>query len=91
MVGHSSLFSQVLSLVNRHQFERRVREFGAEKRTKGFSCWSQFVSMMFCQLAQDGENAGSYRAAMIECLIMGFFEPVRFGVLAQTVLGHSRR
>jgi hypothetical protein len=57
MVGHSSLFSQVLSLVNRHQFERRVREFGAEKRTKGFSCWSQFVSMMFCQLAQDGENA----------------------------------
>ncbi len=52
MIGHSSLFSQVLSLVNRHQFERRVKEFGAEKRTKGFSCWSQFVSMMFCQLAQ---------------------------------------
>jgi hypothetical protein len=52
MVGHSSLFSQLLSVVNRHQFERRVRENGAEKGAKGFSCWSQFVAMMFCQLAQ---------------------------------------
>jgi hypothetical protein len=52
MVGHSSLFSQLLSVVNRHQFERRVREKGAEKGAKGFSCWSQFVAMMFCQLAQ---------------------------------------
>lgn len=52
MVGHSSLFSQLLSVVNRHQFERRVRESGAERASKGFSCWSQFVAMMFCQLAQ---------------------------------------
>ena len=52
MVGHSSLFSRLLSVVNRHQFERRVRESGAEKGAKGFSCWSQFVAMMFCQLAQ---------------------------------------
>lgn len=52
MVGHSSLFSQLLSVVNRHQFERRVRESGAEKAAKGFTCWSQFVAMMFCQLAQ---------------------------------------
>ena len=37
MVGHSSLFSQVLLLVNRHQFQIRVKEFGAERRTKGFS------------------------------------------------------
>ena len=52
MVGHWSLFSQVLLLVNRHQFARRVKECGAEKAAKGFSCWSQFVAMMFCQLAQ---------------------------------------
>ena len=52
MVGHSSLFSQLLCVVNRHQFERRVRESGAEKGAKGFTCWSQFVAMMFCQLAQ---------------------------------------
>jgi hypothetical protein len=52
MVGHSSLFSQLLSVVNRHQFERRVKESAAEKAAKGFTCWSQFVAMMFCQLAQ---------------------------------------
>ena len=52
MVGHASLFSQMLSLVDRHQFERLVREHKAERAAKGFSCWSQFVSMMFCQLAQ---------------------------------------
>ena len=52
MVGHSSLFSQLLLLVNRHQFQRRVQECRAEKAAKGFTCWSQFVAMMFCQLAQ---------------------------------------
>ena len=52
MVGHAILFSQMLSLVDRHRFERLVREHKAERGAKGFSCWSQFVSMMFCQLAQ---------------------------------------
>jgi hypothetical protein len=52
MVGHASLFSQMLSVVDRHRFERLVREQKAERGAKGFSCWSQFVSMMFCQLAQ---------------------------------------
>jgi hypothetical protein len=52
MVGHASLFSQMLSLVDRHRFERLVREHKAERGAKGFSCWSQFVAMMFRQLAQ---------------------------------------
>src|SRR5260370_1793018 len=52
MLGHSSLFSQLLLLVNRHQFAQRVKECRAEKAAKGFTCWSQFVAMMFCQLAQ---------------------------------------
>jgi hypothetical protein len=29
-----------------------VRRTGAENRTKGFSCWEQFVALSFCQLAQ---------------------------------------
>jgi hypothetical protein len=28
-----------------------VREHSAERDAKGFSCWTQFVSMLFCQLA----------------------------------------
>jgi transposase len=52
MIRCASLFSQVLSLINRHQFATAVRTFRAEKAAKGFSCWDQFVAMLFCQLAQ---------------------------------------
>jgi hypothetical protein len=47
-----SLFSQVLSLFQRPTFARHVRELKAEYHTRGFSCWDQFVAMLFCQLAQ---------------------------------------
>ena len=48
----ASLFSQILNIVDRAQFEAAVGRTGAEVRTKGFSCWEQFVAMSFCQLAQ---------------------------------------
>jgi hypothetical protein len=51
MVKVGSLFTQVLSLIQRRQFDQAVRRHEAERGTKGFSCWSQFVAMMFCQLA----------------------------------------
>ena len=48
----SSLFCQMLALFPRSDFQRAVRETQAEKAAKGFSCWSQFVSMLFCQLGR---------------------------------------
>jgi hypothetical protein len=45
-----SMFSQILKLIPRIEFERVVRETGAEYRSKGLSSWSQFVGMLFCQL-----------------------------------------
>jgi hypothetical protein len=50
MVPPTSLFAQVLKLVERPVFERIVRNHEAEKHAKGFSCWEQFVSMLFCQM-----------------------------------------
>ena len=47
-----SLFSQILKLIARSDFERIVREMGAEYRSKGLSSWSQFVAMLFCQLGR---------------------------------------
>lgn len=47
----ASIFAQILRLVNRNMFERTVKKYKAEKGMKGFTSWSQFVSMMFCQLA----------------------------------------
>jgi len=52
MTNSGSLFTQVLSLFQRSDFARHVRELKAERHARGFSCWSQFVSMLFCQLAQ---------------------------------------
>lgn len=51
-VSTSSLFSQLLSLIDRSRFARLVRETGSEHRSKGFASWDQFVAMLFCQLAQ---------------------------------------
>jgi hypothetical protein len=48
----ASLFSQMLNLIDRRDFEAAVTRNDAEKRSKGFSCWDQFVAMSFCQLAQ---------------------------------------
>lgn len=52
MLRNASVFSQLLSIINRNTFSRLVRQTDAEKGAKGFSCWDQFVAMMFCQLAQ---------------------------------------
>lgn len=46
------MFSQILKLIPRIEFERVVRETGAEYRSKGLSSWAQFVGMMFCQLGR---------------------------------------
>ena len=47
-----SIFSQLLQLFPRIEFENTVRETKAERHTKGFTCWGQFVSMLFCQLGR---------------------------------------
>lgn len=50
MIAVASCFSQLLSLVDRAAFGRAVREHQAERGAKGFSCWEQFVAMLFCQM-----------------------------------------
>lgn len=47
-----SLFTQILCLFQRSDFARHVKDLKAEHRAKGFTCWEQFVAMLFCQLAQ---------------------------------------
>jgi hypothetical protein len=51
MVRTASLFSQLLREIPRVEFERLVRRHGAEWHAKGFTCWNQLVSMLFCHLA----------------------------------------
>ena len=48
----SSIFSQILKLFPRAEFELFVVNHKAERHARGFTCWGQFVAMMFCQLAR---------------------------------------
>jgi hypothetical protein len=48
----TSIFSQMLQLFNRVEFSSAVRQFHGDKHAKGFRCWDQFVSMLFCHLAK---------------------------------------
>jgi len=48
----SSVFSQILKLFSRIEFDKEVRHHRAERHARGFSCWTQFVAMLFCQLGR---------------------------------------
>ena len=52
MVKESSLFSQLLRQFPRPLFEKLVHQHKGDRRAKGFTCWNQFVSMLFCHLAK---------------------------------------
>lgn len=46
------MFSQLLKLIPRTEFESLVKQTKAQYACKGFSSWAQLVSMMFCQLGR---------------------------------------
>src|SRR5438094_8957821 len=46
------MFSQILKLVPRVDFERLVQKTGAERGAKGLSSWSQFVARLFWQMGR---------------------------------------
>ena len=51
MVPVASLFNQLLQHFPRTEFAALVRKHKAERDAKGFTCWTQFVAMLFCQLS----------------------------------------
>jgi len=47
-----SIFSQLLQLFPRVEFQRAVKDHKAERHARGFTSWGQFVAMLFCQLGR---------------------------------------
>ena len=45
-----SIFAQVLQMFPRLEFQQAVNETKAEPHARGFTCWGQYVAMLFCQL-----------------------------------------
>lgn len=52
MTRFCSIFSQLLQLFPRTEFQKAVATTQAERHARGFTCWGQFVAMLFCQLGR---------------------------------------
>src|SRR5215475_10788506 len=46
-----SILNQLLQVFSRAEFEKIVKETGAERHARGFRSWDQFVAMLFSHLA----------------------------------------
>jgi hypothetical protein len=80
-----TVFSQVVDVVPRHTFRRRVERYQGDYGVRRFNCWQQFLAMLFAQL--------TYRESLRDieaCLAavpgrsyhMGFTGPVSRSTLA---------
>jgi hypothetical protein len=75
-----SIFSQLLQLFSRIEFQQAVKETQAERHARGFTCWGQFVAMLFCQLGRAHslrEIAGGLRSCEGKLKHLGISAPNR--------------
>lgn len=55
MANSRNVFSQLLQWIPAHEFQKCVNRYDGDKGTRKLTCWSQFVGMLFGQLA--GHNS----------------------------------
>ena len=48
----TNIFSQIVSHIDKNKFNSSVRKYNGERHAKGFSCWEELVSMLFCHLGK---------------------------------------
>jgi len=51
-MANLTLFSQIISKLDRNKFKKLVVEKQTDKHNKGFTSWTHLVSMLFCQFAK---------------------------------------
>jgi hypothetical protein len=72
------MFSQLLQFFPRLEFQNLVIQTKSERHARGFSSWSQFVSMLFCQLGHAfslREIAGGLRSCEGKLKHLGITAP----------------
>jgi hypothetical protein len=75
-----SMFSQLLKLFPRTEFQALVKRTHAERHARGFTCWGQFVAMLFCQLGRAHslrEICGGLRSSEGKLKHLGISAPSR--------------
>lgn len=51
-MANLTLFSQIISKLDRTKFSNIVKEYQTDKHQKGYNSWTHLVSMLFCQFAK---------------------------------------
>ena len=51
-MSNITLFSQIISKLDRGKFSKLVKEKQSDKHSKGYNSWTHLVSMLFCQFAK---------------------------------------
>lgn len=51
-----TLFSQIISKLDRFSFRKLVKKRATDKHQKGFNSWSHLVTMLFCQFSNCQSN-----------------------------------
>ena len=68
MIKAASLFSQLLKHFPKTEFMHLVSKHNTERNAKGFSCWTQLVSMLFCHIVHmlilSVRSAGGWHAVL---------------------------
>jgi hypothetical protein len=62
----SSIFSQLLQLFPRIEFEQAVKKHRSDYSAKGFTSWGQFVAMLFCQFGR-AQSLREIRGGLASC------------------------
>jgi hypothetical protein len=81
----TSVFSQILSIIDYNDFRRYVRRYDGDRSVRRLSCWEQFLAMAFAQLTRreslrDIEvSLSAHRGQLYHA---GFRSPVKKSTLA---------
>jgi Domain of unknown function (DUF4372)/Transposase DDE domain len=85
MNSGTTVFSQILALIDYEDFRRCVRKFDGDSRVRRLSCWEQFLALCFAQLTRreslrDIEvSLNAHRRRLYHC---GFRSPAKKSTLA---------
>lgn len=80
-----SIFSQILKLIPRLEFQSAVHEHQAERHARGFASWTQLTAMLFCQLGHAQslrEITGGLAACEGKLSHLGIKEPPKRSTLS---------
>jgi hypothetical protein len=80
-----TIFSQLIELIPRHEFNKCVQRYNGHYKVKDFSCWDQYLSMTYAQLTYREslrDIQESLSAGQNKLYHMGFRGRVRRNTLA---------